>query len=59
MHVAIQTTRHYAHFIILNSIEQNSTLYIAIKFGLYLNNYFTNHFWRVVSEDSRIIFYDF
>ena len=56
MHVAIQTTRHYAHFIILNSsIEQNSTLYIAIKFGLYLNNYFINYFWRVVSEDSRII----
>lgn len=36
MHVAIQTTRHYAHNVILNS-EQNSILYIAIKIGLYLN----------------------
>jgi len=51
MHVAIQTTRHYAHSVILNSIEQNSTLHIAMKFGLYLNNYFINYFWRVVSED--------
>src|SRR3989344_8840110 len=45
MHVAIQTTRHYAQLDVNTNISVLcpnkyifSGLYIAIKFGLYLNN---------------------
>ena len=34
MHVAIQTTRHYAHLLI--RILPNSSLHVAMQFGLYL-----------------------
>ena len=39
MHVAIQTTRHYAHLLFCNYLRAIATLYIAIKFGLYLHRF--------------------
>src|SRR3989344_4322712 len=50
MHVAIQTTRHYAHLMLFRILfEQNSVLYIAVKVGLYLA---TNFLRKKVSRSS-------
>src|SRR3989344_8753624 len=51
MHVAIQTTRHYAHYVNLySSFEQNTSLHIAMKFGLYLPTTFLR---KKVSRSSK------